>query len=138
MKLWHGFIISYIICNSIWFCAMAFTPANLQNFKSNESFLPPWYFRSCYFVTSLCNINKIFVSKKCKHFLTIEWSWPLSAILILCCFFNIFFTFTLQVALDQYIEQMQQEIEEDTQLNILNIKTSYWDFIGVVYRWTWY
>ena len=40
------------------------------------------------------------------------------------CFFNILFTSTLQVTTDQYIVQMQQEKEEDTQLNILNIKTS--------------
>ena len=48
--------------------------------------------------------------------------------------FYVVFFFTLQVALDIYIEQIQQEIEEDTQLNILIINTSYSDFIGVVYR----
>ena len=63
-----------------------------------------------------------------------RWICPLSAILILCRFFYIVFFFTLQVALDIYIDQMQQEIEEDTQLNILIINTSYSDFIGVVYR----
>ena len=53
-----------------------------------------------------------------------RWSCPLSAILILCCFFNILFTSTLQVTTDQYIVQIQQEKEEDTQLNNLNIKAS--------------
>ena len=114
---------------------MTFTPANMQILKPNESFLPLWYFRSCYLVTSLCNnqYQQNICIKKCKHFLTID-GFVLYQRFWSCRFFYIVFFFTLQVALDIYIEQMQQEIEEDTQLHILIINTSYSDFIGVVYR----